>query len=300
MNVTFILPSRGERFLAETIADIYKNATGDFEVIAVLDGYWPDPILEDRHNLSIIHFGKSKGLRAANNAAAALAKGKYLCKLDAHCMVSQGIDEILAKDCADNEIIIPRRYSLDAENWTIKKDRPKVDYHYLSSPVYDGNDNFSMHGQHWRERDRERIAFDIDDNPSFQGSCWFMSKHHYLNHLGGMYETGYGTFSQEPQELGNKTWLGPWSGRVAVNKKAWYAHLHKGKQYGRGYFMSGKEIATGHIYSGEYWMFNKWQDRAHDFEWMLDKFPNMPTWTSNWREKLEEYRISTQSVQSEI
>lgn len=295
-KVSIIIPSRNEQFLPHTIADIYKNATGDFEVIVVLEGYWPDPQLIERENLSIIHFGTSKGLRAANNAAASIAKGEYLLKVDAHCLFSYGFDEVLAKDCADNEIVIPRRYSLDAENWTIKPDRPSVDYHYLTCPVHESADNFSMHGQHWRERDKERKEIMIDENPSFQGSLWFMSKKHYWDHLGGMNEEGYGTFSQEPQEIGNKTWLGPWGGRVLVNKNCYYAHLHKGKQYGRGYFIGKSEIADGHVYSGEFWMFNKWKDRAHDFEWLLEKFPNMPTWSSDWREKVEQYRNRTSKV----
>jgi glycosyltransferase involved in cell wall biosynthesis len=289
-KVSILIPSRNELFLKQTIDDIYRNATGEFEVIAVLDGYWPVPAIEDKPNLTLIHFGRARGLRAANNAAASIAKGKFLCKTDAHCLFSEGFDEVLAKDCADNEIIIPRRYSLDAENWIVKDNRPSVDYHYLTCPVASNAESFSIHGQHWRERDRERIDIKIDENPSFQGSFWFMQKTHYWDHLGGMQEEGYGTFSQEPQEIGNKTWLGPWDGRVMVNKNCYYAHLHKGKQYGRGYSMSSREVVAGHVYSGEMWMFNKWKDRKHDFEWLLEKFPNMPTWSSDWRQKVDEYK----------
>lgn len=284
-KVSIIIPSRNEIFLAKTVEDLYAHAAGDIEVIVVLDGYWPDPPLPDYPNLVIIHNPIARGLRAANNAGAAIAKGEYLMKTDAHCMFAEGFDVTLVSDCADNEIVIPRRYSLDAENWTTKKDRPAVDYHYLTCPLTN-KDGFSMHGQYWRERGQERRDIEIDENPSFQGSCWFMSKKHFTDHLGGMSEDGYGTFCQEPQEIGNKTWLGPWGGRVMVNKRTWYAHLHKGKQYGRGYRQDKNEILAGHNYSGEYWMYDRWAERAHDFEWLVDRFPGMPTWPKNWREQL--------------
>lgn len=283
MKTSVIIPSRGELFLPQTINDIFKKATGEIEVIAILDGYWPNPPLEDRKNLIIIHRGIALGMRAGINAGAEIAKGKFLLKTDAHCMFAEGFDEVLAQDCADNEIIIPRRYSLDAENWTTYPKSP-VDYHYLSCPMTNP-DGFSMHGcYYWYERQNPRKQILIDETMSFQGSCWFMTATHFRDHLNGMSEEGYGTFSQEPQEIGNKTWLGPWNGRVMVNKKTWYAHLHKGSRYGRGYSIGKNEVIKGHDYSGYYWMGNKWEDRAHDFEWLVDRFWPVPTWPSNWKE----------------
>ena len=60
-------------------------------------------------------------------------------------------------------------------------------------------------------------SIDIVEEMCFQGSCWFMTRYHYWEFLGGMNSHGYGTFSQEPQEIGLKTWLG--GGAIKVNKK---------------------------------------------------------------------------------
>jgi glycosyltransferase involved in cell wall biosynthesis len=278
-KLSVIIPSRNEIFLSKTIDDIFKKASGDVEVITVLDGYWPNPALEDRPNLILIHRGSPKGMRSAINSAASIAKGKYLMKCDAHCMFAEGFDEVLQKDCEDNWIVIPSRYSLDAENWKIEENgKPRRDYHYLCYPDPNKGHDMGMHGVEWWERGRERSdpKYDIDDNMSFQGSCWWMTKNHFDNFLHGMSEVGYGGFSQEPQEIGLKTWLG--GGEIKVNKKTYYCHLHKGKRYGRMYHQDSKEIVDAHNYSARYWMNNEWKDRIHDINWLIERFWPVPTW----------------------
>jgi glycosyltransferase involved in cell wall biosynthesis len=282
-KVSVIIPSRNERFLPQTIDDALAKAAGDIEVIAALDDYWPNPPLREHPNLVVIHRAGAQGMRSAINSAAAIAKGEYLAKCDAHCMFAPGFDEVLKAGCDENWIVIPRRYRLDAEAWAWQEvGKPPVDYHYLSCPITN-KDGYSMHGAIWPERARERSApeYDIDDTMSFQGSFWFMHRRHFFDFLGGMSEVGYGGFSQEPQEIGNKTWLG--GGRLVVNKKTWYAHLHKGTRYGRGYFMSKAEVVSGHGYSARYWMENQWPDRVHDIEWLIDKFWPVPTWPEDWQ-----------------
>ena len=144
-----------------------------------------------------------------------------------------------------------------------------------------------MHGVEWPQRSRSRQdpKYDIDDNPSFQGSCWFTSKKWY-EHIGKLSEDDiYAGWAQEPTEIGLKTWLG--GGAVKVNKKTYYAHLHKGKQYGRGYHMNEKGVIAGHNYAAHHWVNNEEPGMAHKFAWFIDeKFPNMPTWPLDWKEKL--------------
>ena len=288
-KLSVIIPSRNERFLAQTAADILRNAEGDVEVIAVLDGYWPAPILADDPRLTLIHFSKALGMRRAINSAASIARGEYLMKCDAHCSFEPGFDEILKKDIDDNWIVIPRRDRLDAENWCRQETgKPPIDLHYLSCPLTNP-DGFSMHGAIWKERDRERLNVPIDDTPSFQGSFWMMSRRHW-EWLGGMSEEGYGGFTQEPQELGLKTWLG--GGQVKVNKNTTYLHLHKGRTYGRGYHQDKREIIAGHEWGARYWMNNKWEGRLHDFTWFVEKFSPMPTWPKDWQEQWERHEFN--------
>ena len=286
-KVSFIIPSRNERFLPQTVSDILKNATGDFEILVVLDGY--SEKLPDDPRITVIQFGKSHGMRQAINAAAAIAKGNYYIKCDAHCAFEYGFDEILLRDIDDDWIVIPRRDRLDAEQWALQNTgkRP-IDYHYLSCPITN-EDGYSMHGAIDNKRAKERSGpeFMIDETMSFQGSFWMMSARHYHKFLGGMSEEGYGSFTQEPQEIGMKTWLG--GGRVMTNKNTTYLHLHKGPQLGRGYTMNRDEIKAGHLYSAQYWMNNKWEKRIHDIEWLIDRFSPVPTWPQDWTQRRNDY-----------
>jgi glycosyltransferase involved in cell wall biosynthesis len=287
--VSVIIPSRNEKFLGKTVQDLLAKAEGKIEIIVVLEGYWPVPQLVEDNRLIIVHRGEAMGMRNAINAAAAIARGKYLLKCDAHCMFDTGFDKKLAADCEDNWIVIPRRKKLDAENWCIDEYKKRdVDYQFLTCPMTN-NDGYTMHGQIWPERDRARRndpRFDIDDNMSFQGSCWFMAKEHFDQRLRGMHEEGYGTFCQEAQELGNKTWLG--GGRVVTNKKTWYAHLHKGKKYGRGYFQNMKELVAGNIWSAHHWMNNEEPRMVYKMEWLIDKFWPVPSWPEDWKKRINE------------
>lgn len=284
-KVSVIIPARNEIFLGKTIADLLAKAGGDVEVVAVLDGYWPDPVLPDDPRLVLIHRSTPRGMRDGINSAAAVAKGEYLMKVDAHCMFAEGYDLTLQADCADNWVVIPRRYSLDAEAWKIDDNgKPPRDYHYICFPHWDKDHDAGMHGVEWWARGKERAdsRYDIDETMSFQGSCWFMTRRHWQR-LGGMSEIGYGTFTQEPQEIGNKTWLG--GGAVMTNKKTWYAHLHKGSRYGRMWRMGRIDeelIRQGHAYSANYWMTNAWPERVHDFEWFIGRFSPVPSWGEDW------------------
>lgn len=284
--ISFIIPSRNERFLANTIDDIFRNATGPIEVYAVLDGYWCDPPLKDRPGLHVLHWGKSHGMRASINAAAALAKGKYLAKVDAHCSFEYGFDEVLKKDIDSDWVVIPRRDRLDAENWCLQKTgKPPIDLYYLSCPITNP-DGYSMHGHVWPERDKQRLHITIDETMSTQGSFWMMHRTWFDNFLGGLSEEGYGGFAQEFQEIGNKTWLG--GGKVFTNKATTYLHLHKSKTYGRMYPINRSEIKNGHYYSARYWMSNSWEKRIHDIEWLVEKF-NPPGWPADWQARRFEY-----------
>lgn len=285
--ISIIIPSRNEMFLHNTLKDLLSKAEGDIEILAVLDGYWPpaQEVINDPR-LKYLHKGNAEGMRRAINNASSIAKGEYLMKIDGHCMVDQGYDVKLTADCADNWVVIPRRKRLDAENWTLQDvGKPDVDYEFLSFPYWKPEE-VGIHGTVWTNRIVERVGkpeYDIDDNPAFQGSCWVTTKKFFTDTVQGLQEEGYGTFIGEPQELGMKAWLS--GGSVKVNKKTWYAHLHKGKKYGRGYFIDKQELIAGNAYSVSYWMNDKWPNARYSMEWFVtEKFPDMPTWPSNWKE----------------
>jgi glycosyltransferase involved in cell wall biosynthesis len=286
-DVSIIIPSRNEQFLTNTIKDLLAKAKGDIEVIAMLEAYWPDEIVDDPR---VIYqkSGKPRGLRGAGRAGVDIATGKFVLKVDAHCMFGEGYDVILAADCEEDWVVVPRRKRLDAENWKpIEDGRPDIDYMYLSYPVdiTDGKTP-GFHGRVWKEKNADESLKDdlIVDLMSAQGSCWFMHRD-YVHALELFDDANYGTFANEFQEIGFKAWLS--GGRVIRNKKTWYAHLHKGQQYGRGYSLSKATVAQANAHTKK-WATNdawdKWKVKR-DLKWYIDHFSPVPEWEDHdWDE----------------
>ena len=280
--LSIIIPSRNEKYLNKTLEDLLSKAKGAIEIIIVLDGYWQVPIITD-DRIIYIHKGLARGMRAAINSAVAIAKGKYIMKTDAHCMFDEGYDEVLKADCEKNWVVVPRRKRLDPETWSLKDvNKPDVDYMFLCSPT--NPEDFGgagLNGKIWDEKnkDPELKKILIDDLMSAQGSCWFMHRD-YFYELELMDEESYGIFWNEFQEIGLKCWLS--GGRVVVNKKTWYAHWHKGKENGRGYFLSRAPLEKGANYTRKWLtMGEAWHKQTLPIEWLIKKFSPVPTWEQN-------------------
>jgi len=288
--LSIIISSRCDTYLQKTVDDLFSKAEGDVEVIVVLDGIWS--VLKDDPRLTIIHQGEvhaNLGMRAAINAGVAISKGEYIMKVDEHTLMDQGYDLKLIADCQEDTLVIPRRYRLDADEWKVIEDgRPPIDYMIIDYPYQRPYDKTcGMHGAEHKRPDRESIL--IDDVMTGQGSCWFLPRKLWDSAVGKMDEEGYGTFTQEAQELTNKIWLS--GGRCIVNKKTWYAHLHKGKK-GKGYGFSNQQyknhmesMEKGRLYCINYWLYTK--DYPRDFDWLVNHFWPLPGWPENWREQVE-------------
>lgn len=291
IDLTVVIPNRNSPFCSKTIQDALDNAGCSVEVIVNVDEKWPDPLIEDER-VHYIHPPSPIGLREGVNNCVRLAKGKYILKSDDHNAFGKDFGKILIENHKENNWVqIPRRYALDAENWKREErndDKYPVDYMYIDFPLKGKSHDDGMHGVPWKERRKvwKDYIHDIDETPSMQGSCYFMTKDYFVNGLKFLQTEGYGQFAQESQEIGFKTWLS--GGALMVNKKTWYAHLHKGNRYGRFYKFPGGTIEASN-WSAEHWLNNREPNMIHDFAWFIDeKFPNMPTWPSDWKEKVKE------------
>lgn len=292
---TVVIPSRNEQFLKRTIEDLLEKATQDIEIIAVLDGDWfyNGEFVDDKR-VHYIHFTESKGMRAAINAGVSLARGEYILKTDGHCMFDYGFDEKLKVDCKSDWVVIPRRYPLDPVNWKIQErtdNKYPIDYMFLTFTNDDKEwGGRELSGREWREKNnsKELEGVLIDDALSFQGSCWFMKKS-YFEFLELMDEDSYGGFWKEAQEIGFKAWLS--GGRVVRNKKTWYAHLHKGKKFGRGYRLN-KSGNDQHRKNVEAWLDRKvWHKQIYPFSYMIERFNGVPMCTP---ERIESVRYKVE------
>jgi len=280
-ELTVVIPNRNSPFLAKTVQGVLDNAGCEVEVIVNIDENWVNWEVNDER-VHYIHPSSPIGLRGGVNNCVKLAKGKYILKSDDHNLFGENFGRILIDNHQEDWVQIPRRYALDAENWKIEErtdSKYPVDYMYIDFPLKGKAHDDGMHGVPWK---RNSTA-EIDETPSMQGSCYFMTKD-YFNKLNLMDETGYGQFAQESQEIGFKTWLS--GGKVMVNKKTWYAHLHKGNRYGRFYKFPGGTIEASN-WSAEHWLNNREPNMIHKFEWFIDeKFPGMPGWSTDWKEQI--------------
>jgi len=272
-KLSAIIPARNERFLTPTIRDLLEKARGDIEVIAVLEGYWPsdDEIVNDPR-VHYLHFAQPRGMRGALNAGVAISRGEFVMKLDAHCMLSEGFDTVLTKVCRPNWVCVPTRHRLEPVKWEINDGgRPPINYLYMDA----SNDGINFKEWRQKNKNRELDAIRIDDILSCQGSMYFMHRK-FWDELELLDEEHYGSFRKDPQEVSFKAWT--YGGRVVRVKDCWYAHLHKGKKYRRGYSTSRPDWDKGDEYVKKWLDDSAWDKQKIQFAQVMQKFSDMPGW----------------------
>ncbi len=274
--LSIIIPSYKDLLLQKTVDSLLENAEGEIEIIVILDGYQLNVPLKYDSRLRVISLDRRLGMRAAINAGLTEARGDFIMKIDEHCVVDKDFDRIMIENCKNNWLMIPRRYSLDEENWKRNESKPIIDYHYLSFP------RESQYGKGlfvvpWHKYNK----LEIDDTMIFQGSCWFANRKYFMKRVGLLDDNlnTYGTFVGEQHEIGLKYWLS--GGEVKVIKKTWYAHLCKRKRHHKllgTQFKVKKENVVFQNWVADHWMNDKEPNMAHPFAWLINKFQPIPGW----------------------
>lgn len=246
--LSVIIPSYKDPLLQKTIESLLTNAEGEIEVIAVLDGYWPNPPLlfseEDNKKVIQLHLGKNRGMRGAINAGVSVSRGEFIMRTDEHCIFGKGYDRILTERFRDNWIVYPKRYYLDPVKWEVMDKKPNV-YNKL---VIDTTRN-KFAGVDWKAREKERPHKLIDDSMAMQGSCWIMKRSWWDKVIVELQSEGYGTHYQDSHEMVFKTWQA--GGRLLVNKNTWYAH--KDRSFNRTHSYPGELARASFDYSMKVW-----------------------------------------------
>lgn len=285
-RVSILIPSRNEPFLNKTIEEILSKAAGDVEIVVCLDGAPAvEPLPEDKR-IGIIYNKQAVGIGAAMGQMANKASGEFIMKLDAHCALAEGFDEVLKKDIDYEWLVVPARYQLIDETWG--RGYGPIHYLYLTYPwLCEPQFGCGMHGKKWLGQNglegsyfwREKHDKDIliDDIITFQGSGYFMYRDRFLE-LGGVGDRF--KLHQEATTIGMKVWLS--GGRCIRNKKTWYAHLHKGKKHGRGYNISKAYSIESNKIAAHYWMNDLWPERVRGIHWFVDHFNGIPGWPEDW------------------
>lgn len=269
--ISAVIPARDEPYLQQTIDSLLNNAEGEIEVIAVLDGYWPEQPIKDDPRVVLIHNAEPQGMRSSINAAARIARGKYLMKCDAHCCFDRGFDVKLKKDCQPSWTIVPRRYGLDVETWN--RNGRLYEFQYIEKGT--------LKGRNWPEYADRVKGQQLVDLMTSQGSCWFMYLQRFWD-IGGLDEDNHGGMGREAQEVCLKTWLS--GGRYVLNRNTWYGHWSKPKEHVIS-DRAGKKKSVD--YAVDLWTNDRWPLARKKLSWLIDKFAPVPSWDDTELKMLE-------------
>lgn len=267
-KVSVIIPGRVEKYFQNTIDSSLNNAVGDIEIVAVVDGYDPNPPLIARDSrVKIIKYDKAIGQRAAYNLGVRESSGDYVMKIDAHALLMPGYDKVLQENYLDKAVIIPEMRRLDALNW---KDKPKGRTHFM----YFGLDCYCYYWHDYRKR--PEAQGDLVEIMTGQGSCWFTSRE--WNDYIGLLDEGVGSWGNVGIEISLRTWL--CGGSQLVNKKVWQAHWFRAGEGGFPYPMDGRKVAHAHNYTFKNYYFNDhaFEHQVRPFKWVIEKFAPVSQW----------------------
>lgn len=303
IDLSILIPSRCEEWLAETLADLIVNIRGETEIIAVVDGEKFPKTLPQHERLKIIELKDSIGQRAATNLAAREARGTYLMKTDAHTAWKKGFDTALLqgfKDLGDNVTQVPVMRNLHVFDWVCPEGHRR--YQSPSGPcetcgketrkdlVWYAKPNPSsvayrfdhtLHFQYFKswktsKQYQEQVKTGYTETMSLQGSCFVLHKDKYwgLN----ICDEAFGSWGQQGVEVACKTWLS--GGRCIVNHNTWYAHLFRtsGGDFGFPYRISDKQVNAAREHSRKLFLDNNWDQQIHPLIWLIDKFAPVPNW----------------------
>src|SRR3990167_5375347 len=308
MDLSILIPARNEEFLGRTIQDVLEHSKANIEVIAILDGYLPDPPLKPDPRVTVIYNPVAVGQRAGANQAAKIAKGKYVMKIDAHVAFDDGFDQKMLdafKETGDNVTMIPVMRNLHAFDWVCPEGhrryqspsgpceecrKPTIkDVVWFPKPspaTHSFRFDKTMHFQYFSEYSKRPEVqkgietngvynSDLRESMSIQGSCFMITKEKYFEL--DICSEDFHSWGQQGVEVASKTCLS--GGRVVVNMKTWYAHMFRtrGGDFGFPYSNPQDKVNENRELSRELFQRDKWPLATRKFQWILDKF-NPPDW----------------------
>ena len=314
-DLSVIITAKNEEFLSRTVEDVLKKKQGNTEVIVICDGNWPDPSIKDHEDLTIIYHKESIGQRAAINEAAKLSQARYIMKLDAHCIVSEGFDKVLIKDgdkLGKKVVQVPRMYNLHAFDWKCKKcgnrwyqgptpkecqqpgekrginkdcDSKEFERVMVWKPRFNRkSDHYrfdkDLKFQYWGSLgNRPGNTSHITETMSLLGACFVWNRKRYWE-IDGSDEL-HGSWGQQGTEIACMGWLS--GGRVVTNKNCWFSHMFRtqGGDFGFPYELRGSDVHKAREHSQNKWTNGKWKHQKRDLDWLLEKFKPVPDWHDN-------------------
>ncbi len=230
-RLAIIIPGRNEMYMQKTVDLALERATGDIEIIAILDGYekkfcknnglpWPmrldqedSPHLRGDPRVTVIRHDKPIGQRASTNEGARATDAKWFMKADAHVLFKEGFDEELKRCCEPDWTVIPQMYILNCAKETLvcpTCDNPIGDFwdskdkkrykHYCAKCCQPRDPDkcvMKQNSNYWIPKWHKKIDWMYlanEDNDVPRVRYWYKRKHKHRELAPGIYElmTGVG------------------------------------------------------------------------------------------------------------
>lgn len=280
-RVSIIIPGRCEPYFQQTIDSALERATGDIEVVAIVDGSGQEPpVWSDDNRVKIIQLDKSIGQRAAYNLGVKESSGEFVMKIDAHALLSPGYDEVLKAYCPPKTTVLPEMRRLDVRGW---KDKPRGKTRFM----FFGLDLYCHFWKNYRKREAAQIEY--PEIMTGQGSCWFTTRE--WNDYIGLLDEGVGSWGNVGIEVSLRTWL--CGGSQIGNRKAWQAHWFRRDDGGFTYPMDGRQVGRAHKYTRENYYFNDnaFENQERPFSWLIKKFAPVPGWEAYLVDEFKSPRV---------
>lgn len=307
-DLSVLIPSRNEEWLARTIADLTEHMRGDTEVIAVLDGAWANPPLPQHPRVQVLYLPQAVGQRAATNLAARMSSAKYLMKVDAHCAFAEGFDLTLMERMEPDWTVVPVMRNLHVFDWVCTACQHRR-YQGPTAPCEKCGSQMARevvwfpkpspqskaycfdstpHFQYFREYSkRPEAQSDLTESMSLQGSCFMIARDRYwaLN----ICDESFGSWGSQGIEVACKSWLS--GGRVLVNHRTWYAHMFRtqGGDFSFPYPISNAQQEAAKKHARDLFFNNRWEKQVRPLSWLVEKFWPVPGWTDDDLRQLKDH-----------
>ena len=295
-KVSIIIAGRNEKYFQQTVDSLLESATGDIEVIAIVDEEdWPSkagkiqdtwdgvrdddpyarPGLEcDDPRVRIIRLEKAIGQRAAYNLGVRESTGEYVMKIDAHALLSKGFDEKLktaVEECGRDAVYLPEMRRLDPIKWKAKRGGETLF-------MYPKLNQFCGYWPQYKDILAKKNGGKLPEYPETmtgQGSCWFCTRE-WNDHIGLLNEE-IGSWGQVGIEISFRTWLQ--GGKHIAVPQCWQAHLFRKDYGGFPYSLSGRSVskAKAYVWNNYFFKDDAFEHQCRPFKWLIDKF-QPPGW----------------------
>jgi len=209
-------------YLQKTIDSLFDNATGDIEVLVILDGY--DSEIDSR--AIKVKFDKPIGKRIGLNFAASQAKGQYLFFIDAHCSMSEGWDTKLKCACDEKTIAVSIIKPMDES------------FEYTPGEYSFVKLNEDLEEKWWQYKAKADWRT-IEKTMAFTGCGWMIRSSDY-NEYGG-FDERLGEWGYEGPEWSLNMWCS--GGNVALRTDVVCGHIFSTNDGNKNY--AAKMVSKG-------------------------------------------------------